>query len=70
MSCNKQPSIDKSSASSRKTKSTNEKYTFRTLLLRLGLIGEEFKTARYHLLTELEGDIAFKNGRQERIAVG
>lgn len=32
------------------TVSDNEKYTFRTWLLRLGLIGDEFKTARHHLL--------------------
>ena len=34
------------SASHSRTTSTNEKYTFRTWLLRLGLIGDEFKTAR------------------------
>lgn len=50
------------SASSRKTATTNEKYTFRTWLLRLGLIGDEFKTARLHLLANLEGDIAWRNG--------
>jgi len=33
-----------------KTQPENEKYTFRTWLLRLGLIGDEFKTARMHLL--------------------
>lgn len=58
------------SASSKKTQTTNEKYTFRTWLLRLGLIGEEFETARFHLLSELEGDTAFRNGRPERIAAG
>ena len=31
-----------------RTHSENEKYTFRTWLLRLGLIGDEFKTARQH----------------------
>lgn len=51
------------SASSKKTETTNEKYTFRTWLLRLGLIGEEFKTCRTHLLANLEGDTAFRNGR-------
>ena len=50
------------SASSRKTATTNEKYTFRTWLLRLGLIGDEFKTARLHLLANLEGDIAWRHG--------
>jgi hypothetical protein len=52
------------SASARKTQTTNPKYTFRTWLLRLGLIGEEFETARLHLLKNLEGDSAFRNGRQ------
>lgn len=56
--------LTQKSASARKTKTTNQKYTFRTWLLRLGLIGEEFKTARLHLLAELEGDIAFRNGRR------
>ncbi len=50
-------------ATPRTTASTNEKYTFRVWLLRLGLIGEEFATARHHLLKHLEGDIAFRHGR-------
>lgn len=50
-------------ASARKTVSTNEKYTFRTWLLHLGLIGDEFKTARQHLLANLTGDTAFRYGR-------
>ncbi len=51
-------------ASRRKTVSSNEKYTFRTWLLRLGLIGDEFKTAREHLLANLEGCIAWKEPEQ------
>lgn len=51
-------------ASRKKTHSSNEKYTFRTWLLRLGLIGDEFKTARYHLLEHLEGSIAWKDPEQ------
>lgn len=47
-----------------KTVSDNEKYTFRTWLLRLGLIGDEFKTARHHLLKNLEGNIAWKDPAQ------
>lgn len=47
-----------------KTHSDNEKYTFRTWLLRLGMIGEEFKTARQHLLKNLEGNIAWKDPAQ------
>jgi len=55
-------------SSAKKTVTTNEKYTFRTWLLRLGLIGEEFETARKWLLENLDGDIAFKNGRPARVA--
>lgn len=51
-------------ASRTKTQSSNEKYTFRTWLLRLGLIGEEFKTARLHLLKNLEGNIAWRDPAQ------
>ena len=47
-----------------RTQSENEKYTFRTWLLRLGLIGDEFKTARQHLLKNLEGNIAWKDPAQ------
>lgn len=51
-------------ASRAKTQSTNEKYTFRTWLLRLGLIGDEFKTARLHLLKHLDGCVAWKDPAQ------
>ncbi len=47
-----------------KTQSDNEKYTFRTWLLRLGLIGKEFETARMHLLKNLEGNIAWRDPEQ------
>lgn len=52
------------SASHSRTQSSNEKYTFRTWLLRLGLIGDEFKTARKHLLKNLDGNIAWKDPAQ------
>ena len=51
-------------ASPKRTVSENEKYTFRGWLLRLGLIGDEFKTARTHLLNHLEGNIAWKDPAQ------
>lgn len=51
-------------ASRNKTQSPNEKYTFRTWLLRLGLIGDEFKTARQHLLKNLDGNIAWRDPAQ------
>lgn len=39
------------------------KYDFRCFLIRLGLNGPEFKTARRHLLSAMPGDAAFKYGR-------
>ncbi len=56
--------LNQACASRRKTQTTNEKYTFRTWLLRLGLIGDEFATARQHLLAELPGCIAWKDPAQ------
>ena len=49
-----------------KTQSDNEKYTFRTWLLRLGLIGDEFKTARNFLLKNLEGNSAWGTRHRRR----
>ena len=43
----------------------NERYSFRCWLLRLGLIGEEFKTCRKHLLANLEGNSAWKGGKEQ-----
>lgn len=53
-------------ASAKNKREYNEasaKYDMRVFLLGLGLIGDEFKTARHHLLKRLPGDIAWKNGR-------
>ena len=41
----------------------NPKYAMRTWILRLGFIGEEFKTARELLTKRLDGDAAFRSGR-------
>lgn len=41
---------------------TNEKYAFRCFLLRLGFIGEEYKTDRKILLSRLTGNAAWKGG--------
>ncbi|QSX09551.1 virulence protein [Alkalibacter rhizosphaerae] len=43
----------------------NEKYTFRCFLLRLGLIGEEYKEARKILLRNLTGSAAFRTGTKD-----
>ncbi len=56
--------LNQRGASMRKTQTSNEKYTFRTWLLRLGMIGDEFKTARLHLLEHLDGCIAWKDPQQ------
>ena len=56
--------LNQTNASRRKTQTTNEKYTVRTWLLRLGLNGDEFKTARLHLLKHLDGCIAWKDPAQ------
>ena len=40
----------------------NEKYAFRCFLLRLGFIGNEYKTERKILLRNLSGSSAFKGG--------
>ena len=47
-------------ASARRTVSDNEKYSFRCWMLRLGLIGDEFKTCRLHFLKRLEGNSAWR----------
>jgi hypothetical protein len=52
------------SASYKETTTTNDKFTFRTWLIRLGLNGDEFETARHHLLKNLTGDIAWRNNRR------
>ena len=39
----------------------NDKYAFRCWLLRLGLIGEEYKNVRMHLLKNLDGNAAWRN---------
>lgn len=46
--------------------STNEMYTFRCFLLRLGFIGQEYKSARKVLTRNLEGNSAFKSGHAPR----
>lgn len=45
---------------------TNEKYTFRNFLLRLGMIGPEYKTTRKILLENLSGSAAFKTEDQAK----
>ena len=46
----------------------NEKYTFRCFLLRLGMIGDDYKTSRKILLQNLTGSSAFKCGHRKEAA--
>ena len=50
-------------ASPKPQQNENPKYAMRTWLLRLGFIGDEFKTARDLFTKRLEGDAAFRSGR-------
>ena len=48
--------------SSKPTETDNDKYAFRCFLLRLGFIGNDYKTARKILLRNLTGNSAFRYG--------
>ncbi|MBQ3654089.1 MAG: amidoligase family protein [Synergistaceae bacterium] len=48
-------------ASPKPQQTENEKYAFRCWMLRLGFIGEEFKTARKLLLQNVSGDCAWRH---------
>lgn len=52
------------SASAKPQQTENPKYAMRTWLLRLGFIGDEFKTARDTFTNRLDGDTAFRSGRR------
>ena len=45
----------------------NEKYAFRCFLLRLGFIGDDFKTERKVLLSRLSGNGAYRKGRAKAV---
>ena len=42
----------------------NEKFTMRLFLIRLGFIGDEYKTARKILLRNLSGNASWKSGQK------
>ena len=44
---------------------SNEKYAFRTWLLRLGLNGTDFKEDRKRLMANLSGNSAFRNDEEK-----
>jgi len=62
---NKAMSASSASARRREYNPETAKYDMRTWLLALGMVGEEFKTARHHLLKRLPGDSAYRRGRPQ-----
>ena len=57
-----QQALRQKRASTKKVTSANEKYAFRCWMLRLGLIGEEFRTCRSIFLKHLDGNSAWRYG--------
>ena len=55
------------SASSRRVQSENEKFAMRVFLNRIGFIGDEFKSCREHLYLHLDGNAAWRYGRDLRL---
>ena len=57
--------IKQTRISAKEKEIVNEKYEFRCFLLRLGLIGDEYKGVRKQLLKNLSGSAAFKCGHKK-----
>jgi len=57
--------LSQNNASFKAKPTSNEKYTFRTWLLRLGMIGDEYKKTRKVLLGNLSGNGAFRISNKE-----
>jgi len=53
-----------SKASPKEPQHENERFAMRTWLMRMGFIGDEFETARNILTKRLDGDAAFRFGRE------
>lgn len=53
-------------ASAKVSITDNPKFTFRVFLIRLGMVGDEYKTTRKILLKNLEGNAAFRYGKPEK----
>ena len=66
--CAKALQAKATSSKRRELNKATAKYDFRVLLLNLGLVGDEFKTARKHLLARLEGSSAWKGERRDTAA--
>lgn len=59
-------------ASTKKNETDNPKFTMRVFFIRLGMVGDEYKSARKILLANLEGNSAFRNGKpkaEEKVEV-
>jgi len=59
-------SAKSSSSRRREFNAGSARYDFRVFLLHLGMIGDEFKTARLHLMKRLGGSAAWKGERRDR----
>lgn len=53
-------------ASAKVSITDNQKFTFRVFLIRLGMVGDEYKIARKILLKNLEGNAAFRYGKPKK----
>ncbi|MEA5085151.1 MAG: virulence-related protein [Lachnospiraceae bacterium] len=51
-------------ASAKAKDTDNDKFAFRIFLIKLGMVGDEYKIARKVLLENLEGNSAFRNGKK------
>lgn len=58
--------LTQKNASSRKVQEENEKFAMRVYLNRIGFIGDEFKSCREHLYLHLNGNAAWRYGRDRR----
>ena len=56
--------INQRSATMKRTVSENDQFTLRVWLVRMGLNGDEFKETRKLLLANVEGDKAWRNGKE------
>lgn len=60
-------SQNQSRANYKETVTDNPKFSFRIFLIKLGAIGKEFSTCRYHMLKLLEGNGAWRYRSKEEI---
>ena len=49
--------------------SSNEKYAFRCWLVRLGMVGDDYKVTRKILLSNMPGNSAFRTEDQKEAAI-